>query len=318
MYNQIRGRLRTANRAAQDRQLAKLIGVLARDAVPCGWDQPERALQALRDFDLPFLVLAAVRARSVDRAGSVGSATGSVSSADVRRVFTEERIEELEPSERLEVLAELIADAHREPTNWPVADEWWERLAQHDSHPLLPRIKSTVQDLVLASAPMVTIMEYTTRADRHRMIDPLLAGLIAGPAADVGHMASAQAVAERVADSVSREAGLDALPQTQQALAGNLFLAGLLLVHLANTKQDLGPVRTWLEPALGATLTPFFTVLGRTPGLVSEQDIEILARSEVRCVAVLLTAAHGQERLDLVPAGIHKLARPCPAPARHR
>ena len=150
---------------------------------------------------------------------------------------------------------------------------------------------------------MVTIMEYTTRADRHRMIDPLLAGLIAGPAADVGHMASAQAVAERVADSVGREAGLDALPQTQQALAGNLFLAGLLLVHLANTKQDLGPVRTWLEPALGATLTPFFTVLGRTPGLVSEQDIEILARSEVRCVAVLLTAAHGQERLDLVLPG---------------
>ncbi len=297
LYHHIRDRLPQANQVARADQLTKLVGRLACDAASCGWDQPERALQALRDFDLPFLVLAAVRA------GSVDSGAGSVTSEDVRRVFTEKRVEELEPDQRLEVLAELIAAAHREPANWPVADDWWEPVTQRNSLPLLPRIVPTVRELVLASAPRVTIMEYSTRADIHGILDPLLAGLIAGLGANAGQMACAWAVAEQVADSLSREAGPDALPQTQQTLAGNPLLASLLIVHLADTQKEVEPVRSWLGAVLGETLTAFFTVLGRAPGLVSEHDIEILARSDARCVAILLTAAHGRERLNLVLPG---------------
>lgn len=297
LYDQIRDRLGQASPAERAEQLAQLIRALARDAAPCGWDQPERAIQALRDFDLPFLVLAAVRA------GSVDSADGFVTSADVRRVFTESRIEDLEPGEKLEVLAELIAAAHREPLNWDVADDWWERVTQRDSRPLVPRIVQTVTALVLASAPRVTIMQYSTRADNHGILDPLLAGLVAGLGSATNQEACAQAVAEQVADSLSREAGSEALPQTQQALGGNPLLASLLLVHLADAQSEPGPVRTWLGPALGETLTAFFTVLGQAPGRLSEHDIEVLARSDTRCVAVLLTAAHNHQRLDLVLPG---------------
>jgi hypothetical protein len=297
LYDQIRDRPGQASPAERAAQLAKLIGTLARDAAPCGWDQPDRALQALRDFDLPFLVLSAVRT------GSVDSAAGFVTSADVRRVFTESRIEELELDEQREVLAELIAAAHREPLNWLVADDWWERLTQRDSLPLLRRIVATVQELVLARAPRVAIMEYSTRADQHGILDPLLAGLVAGLGVGDGQLAVARAVAEQVADSVGREADPEALPQTRQALAGNLLLASLMLVHLADAQRELGPVRTWLGPVLGGTLTAFFTVLGQVPGRVSEHDIEILARSDAGCVAILLTAAHGHGRLDLVLPG---------------
>jgi hypothetical protein len=297
LYQHIRDRLPQADQVARADQLTKLVGRLARDAASCGWDQPERALQALRDFDLPFLVLTAVRA------GSVGSAAGSVTSSDVRRVFTEKRIEELAPDQRLEVLAELIVAAYREPANWPVADEWWEPVASHTSVPLLPRIVATAQELVLASAPEATITEYTTRASRHGILDPLLAGLVAGQGGGTGRMARARAVADQIADSGNRQAGPLSLPDTQRALARNPLVACLLICRLADTQPDLEPLRNWLEPVLGGTLTAFFTLLARPPGPVSASDMEILASPDAGCVVLLLRTAHGRERLDLVLPG---------------
>jgi hypothetical protein len=218
-------------------------------------------------------------------------------------VFTESRIEELEPDEQREVLAELIAAAHREPLNWDVADDWWERVTQRDSRPLVPRIVQTVKERVLASAPKDTIMQYTTRADIHGILDPLLAGVIVELGAAASQVACAQTVAEQVADSVGHQGGPQALPQTHQVVADNPLLASLMLVHLADAQRELGPVRTWLGPTMGGTLTAFFTVLGQAPGRLNEHDIEVLARSDTGCVAVLLTAAHSHHRLDLVLPG---------------
>ena len=291
-YRQVRDRLRGADPAARVEQLAKLIDALARDGAPCGFDQPERALAAMRDFDLPFVVHAEVRA-------------GSADSADVRRVFTESRIDALEPHQRLEMLAELIATAHRDPANWPVADAWWEHVTRGDSLPLLLRIVRTVQNLLLASAPRVTIREYLTRADTHGILDPMLAGLIAEPGAGslASRTARAQAVAEQVADSVSREAGPVAFSQTQQALGGNPLVASLLLAHLVGAQRELEPVLSWLEQVLDGTLALFFTVLGQAPAIVDRHEIEALAGSDAGCVAALLTAAYGRGHLDLVLPG---------------
>lgn len=313
-YHRIRDRLRETDTAGRSEQLTKLITALAGDSAPCGWDQPERALQALRDFNLPFDVLSAIRAARLAAtavgAGSVDSAAGSVKSADVRRVFTESRIDQLEPDQRMEVLAELIATAYREPANWPVADEWWEHVTQGDSLPLLPRILETVQHLLLVSAPSVAIREYLNRADTHGILDPLLAGLVAEPKASsrASRMAGARAVAEQIADSVSREPGPAAFPQTQQALAGNPLIASLLLAHLARAERELEVVLAWLAPVLGGPLALFFTVLRPAHGMVSphdagvvdQHDIEALAGYGAGCVVALLTAADDRGHLDPV------------------
>ena len=116
-------------------------------------------------------------------------------------------------------------------------------------------------------------------------------------------MPRAQAVAEQVADSVSAEQGPAAFPQAQQALVGHPLVASLLLAHLAGVQGELEPVLTWLEPVLGETLAPFLTVLSHAPGIVSQHDIGVLARSDAGCVAALLTAANVRGRLDLVLPG---------------
>ena len=239
-----------------------------------------------------------MRAGSV---GSVGSAAGSVTSSDVRRVFTEKRIEELEPDQRLEVLAELIVAAYRS------------RLAGRRRvvgaccltylRPAAAADRGTAQELVLASAPEATIAEYTTRASRHGILDPLLAGLVAGQGSGTGRMARARAVADQIAGSVNRQAGPLSLPDTQRALARNPLVACLLICRLADTQPDLEPLRNWLELVLGRTLTAFFTLLARPPGPVSASDMEILASPDAGCVVLLLRTAHGRERLDLVLPG---------------
>jgi len=292
VFRQVREQLPPAEGQARLQQLRALIGTMALDAAPCGFDQPERAVEAVRTFGLPFIVYNAARA-------------GTADPADVRRVFTQNRLVELNPGQRRELLAELIRTAYREPENWNVIDDWWDPVVQGDSSAMLQPIFLVVQRRLRESAPSITISDYLTRAARGGIIDPLLAELVAVPGASPpeDRMTCAQSVAEQVADCVSSPPGTAGFPRTQRALADNPLVASLLLAHLADAGGGLQAVMAWLQPFLGELLAPFFTILGPAQSMIDWRAIDQLAGRGAGHVTALLNAASAQGRLQLVAPG---------------
>ena len=277
--------------------LAALISALAGDAVPCNFDQSQRAIDGLRAFALPFLVREAVR-------------NGTADPADVRDVFLRSRDRDLAPSERQGLFGWLIATADRQPKNWDVIRDCWDRVADGQPLAMLPTLIQAVRDRLWTPSPSLSIGEYFTLAIGRHIIDPLLAGLVAAPDSRSDFLGGRGAVAQQVANRVLGEPGPAALPQTRQALAGNLLVACELLTQLAGNERELQTVLDWLDPVLPAPLAPFHIVFGRARAEVSEAAIQQLAERDPEFAALLLTAASDRGRLDRVLPGFARyLAR---------
>ena len=271
-------------------QLAALISALASDAVPCNFDQSQRALDGLRSFALPFLVREAVR-------------DGTADPADVREVFLRSRVNDLAPAGRQDLFGWLIATADRQPKNWDVIRDWWDRLADGQPLAMLPALVRAVRGLLWSPSPSLSIKEYFALATSRHIIDPLLAGLVAEPNSRPDFLGGRGAVAQQVADWVRSEPGPAALPQTRQALADNPLVACELLAQLAGNERELQLALGWLEPVLPAPLAPFYIVFGHAPGEVTEASIQQLAERDREFVALLLTSASIRGRPDLVLPG---------------
>jgi len=279
-------------RLSEPSHLVRLIEVLERDKEICGFDQPQRAMDGLYRFGLPYIVLDAVR-------------KGTAKPEEIRAVFAQSRADDLTPGERQELLAGLICIAGQDPQNWEVIDGQWDRVVGGEPLTMLSALVKGSQRLLWARAPdRLTCQRYINCAARHGIIDDLLAQLIAAPVSRPDLLGGRQTAAQLIADYMPTGPGASPLRQTGVALASKPLVACELLTHLAIAGQRLDPALTWLEPSLGGLLAPFSALVGHPPGEVSEQAIGQLADSDTECVSALLVAADCLGRVDRVLPGL--------------
>jgi hypothetical protein len=264
--------------------LTELIRFFARDTTAGLLDQPQHAIERLREFDLPAIVLDAARNRVAQP-------------ADVREVFTRSRIGELPVGGRQVLLAELIGFG--DPQDWPLIQRFWDSVVGDDPTVMLTALVSTCRRLLWTPTPSLAIKEQLTLAANHGLLDSLLAELITLPDAELelagGLSAAAQLLADWVLDSPGGH-----FPSTQQAMAGNQLLACELLAQRAGSEREARATLAWLGPPLRDFLYPFAVVLGDAPGNVSQQELGQLARYNMTCVRSLLQAASYSGRLPQV------------------
>lgn len=268
-------------------QLTELIGFFARDAEPGLLDQPQRALESLREFDLPAIVLGAVL-------------DGAAPPDDVREVFARSRITELPADGRQALLAELIG--YGDPQDWPLIKKWWDTVVGDDPAVMLPALVATCRRLLWTPEPSLAVKEQLTLAAHHGLLDSLLAELVTLPDSEFELSGGLSAAAQVLVDWVLSAPGSE-FPRTQRAMAGNQLLACELLALLAGSERETRAALTWLEPALGGFLHPFSVVLGDAVGTVDELECGQLARHSMTCIRALLQAASYAGRLRLVLPG---------------
>jgi hypothetical protein len=274
-------------RAAQNPHfdLPSIIAYLASDSRPRAFEGAGEAVGSLRSMELPFTVLEAVR-------------QGTASRAAVRSVFTDDRVTELPPDGRLELLAHLVT--YGDPEDWPEIGRWWGPILGEDPAPILPVLVGTCRQLLWVRSPSREVDGYLTLAANHGLEDDLLAGLVRLPqdaaAIDGGLSYAAQLVLNCI-----QTAG--PFPETLRALRDNPLVACELLAQLAGSDQDPGgPVR-WLRSAMPALVAPFAVVFGAKTGTVDRNSIGQLAGHGDGCVRALLEAASNLSRLDRVLPG---------------
>lgn len=268
-------------------ELAELIGFLAQDTAPGLFERPQPAVERLREFDLPAIVLSAV----LDRTAHID---------EVRAIFTRSRVTELPPEGRQALLAELLRLGG--PQDWPTIRKWWDTVVGDDPAVMLPVLVNVCRRLLWAQAPSLAIRDHLTLAAQYGLIDGLLAALVALPDSEFEMRGGLSAAAQLLADWVLTGAG-DGFPHTQRAMAGNRLLACELLAQQAGSQQATRAALTWLEPALGGFLRPFLVVLSEAPGTVDQLAVGQLAHYNVTCVRALLQAASFGGHLQLVLPG---------------
>jgi hypothetical protein len=284
LLQQIRARL------SEPRHLAALIRFMQADDKACSFDQPQHAIDRLREFARLYAVLEEARA-------------GTARPQDIRLTFRRSQTDGLTPVEQQELLAGLICMAGQDPQNWEVIDSQWDTVTGGEPLTMLPALVEGSRRLVWTQAPdRLTCQRYLDCAARHGIIDDLLAQLVAVPDSRANLVDGRQTAARLVADSMLT-VDVSALPQTRVALVGSPLIACELLTNLAGDGQDLEPALAWLQPVMGGVLAPFSTIMGRAPGQVSQQAIGQLADHDVEYVSALLVAAHSLRRLELVLPG---------------
>ena len=288
-YRELLEQIREERPSAAD--LAALIRFLAyKETAPCGFDQPQRAIDALGTFGLPFLTRNEVR-------------DGTADPARIRAVFTTERSDELTADGQQDLLNALIRTANQHPQNWPVIQDWSARVAGGNPRGVLPDLAEACRKLLWAAAPYSAFTRHVAVAETLRILDAFLARVIATPGSRPDLLAGRGAAAELVTECVLSKPDTSAFPETEQILAGNPAVAGQLFAQLASDGQRLPAALAWLGPVLGSVLAPFRTVLSGAAGAVPQSAIGQLADQDVEYVSALLIAADQRHRLDLVLPG---------------
>jgi len=268
-------------------ELASLIGSLARDAAAGDFAQPQDAVTALREFDLPFIVLGGVR-------------DGTALPADIRAVFASERAAELDLKGRQELLGALIGLG--DPQNVPVIRAWWETIFGTDSAAAVPVLVQACRRLLWSQAPSrLAVSDYLTLAADYGLLDAVLADVTATPESVAGRGEGVRAAAQLVADWALRDPYPD-FPLTARSLAANPIVVSELMANLAGSDR-IRAALAWLRPAMGDFLRPFSVVLDDVPGTVDWLQLDQLARYSISCAGALLQAAfHGGRLNQMLPA----------------
>jgi hypothetical protein len=264
-------------------ELADLIGVLAHDATAGDFAQPQDAISALRDFDLPFIVLGAVR-------------DGTAQPADIRAVFASQRVAELDIEGRQALLTALIGLS--DPQDMPAIRAWWETAFSASSFAAVPVLVQTCRRLLWSQAPSRAVADYLTLAAGYGLLDAVLADVTTLPESAAEQSGGVRAAAQLVADWALSDPSHD-LPLTQRGLAANPVVVSELLAQLAGSEGTRAAL-TWLEPVMGDFLRPFSIVLSNIPGTVDRFQLDQLARYGIGCVGALLQAAYHNGRLNLM------------------
>jgi hypothetical protein len=276
--------------------LPDLVAYLATDAEPRKFEQVQPAITRLRDIDLPFVVLNAVRAGTAERAG-------------VRRVFELARVTELDPDDQRVMLGELISYGERE--DWPAIQRWWGLIAGDTPNLMLPALISTARRLLWTAAPSLLVRDLRTLASSHSpdhtfsygLNDTFLAGLMPRPADPLDLTGGASTAAQLVIDGILVGSAVDAHPQTQTALAQNPLVVCELMRALADSPQEAALAIRWLTPVTPDMIRPFAEVLSDPPAAINQRAVARLYDSGIACVRALLMAAFHARRLDLALPG---------------
>ncbi len=285
-YLSLLRQIRQRRAARQD--LVDLLTFLADDTTPRAFDEPQYAVDRVRDFDFAFIVWNAVR-------------NGTAEVADVRTVFDRSRITELPPQGRQDLLEFLID--HAETQDWPHVGKWWDAVVDGDPGVMLPALVRISRHLFWTPSPNpAAIREPLTLADKHGLLDGLLAELIVAPDSRSLQGSALSAAAQSLIDWVL--ASPSAFPRTQQAMASSQMVACELLALLATSRGgDTRAGVRFLEPVLRGFLHPFFVALGGIDETVDQFGFGQLARQGTECVRALLQTASACGRLPQVLPG---------------
>jgi hypothetical protein len=266
--------------------LADLIGALARDATAGDFAQPQDAVTTLRQFDLPFIVVGAVR-------------DGTAQPADIRAVFASERVAELDFEDRQALLDALIGLG--DPQDMPAIRAWWDTVFGAGSAAAVPALVQTCRRLLWSQTPSRAVSDYLTLAAGYGLLDAVLADVTALPESAAGQSGGVQAAAQLLADWALGDPYPD-FPLTRRSLAANPIVVSELMAQLAGSAGTRAAL-TWLEPAMDDFLRPFSVVLGDSPGTVDQFQLDQLARYSIGCSGALLQAAFHSGRLNrMLPA----------------
>lgn len=265
-------------------QLTALVDTLARAGAESGFGDPNGAINTLREFDFPFIVLAAVL-------------DGTAEPADIRAVFERNRVPEVDSAGRQSLFSALIGLG--DVQDLPTIRAWWDTIAGGETEAVRPALVSVCRRLLWSPAPGLAVKDYLALAAEHGMLDPVLADLVALPDTSAELRGGMSAAAQLIADWALSTLPPD-LPLTRQALTGTPLVVAELLSQLAGS--DWGPraALDWLGPEMGEFLRAFAVVLGESGGLVDRPQLDQLAYYGVGCVGALLQAAAHSGRLNLM------------------
>ena len=271
--------------------LTELIRSLATLTDPARrFDDPQYALDALREIDLPAVILDAAR-------------RGAATPDEIRSVFASGRIAELPDASRKQLLEKLIAFGDQQ--DWTTVRRWFDPIAGQDADEMLGAVSRTCRKLLWSPVDAALVREYLILADHYDREDELMATLMIPPKAAENLSHGIGTAARLLADSVFATASsrAAAYPRTRKALAKNPAVACELLSQLAGSDAGTGPAIAWLEPALGAFLRPFISILADTPSAPGQQALDQLAAHGVNWVRALMRTASNANRLDYAAPG---------------
>jgi hypothetical protein len=267
-------------------ELSELISVLAHDATAGDFAQPQDAITVLRDFDLPFIALGAVR-------------DGTAQPADIRAVFAGQRFGELGIEGRQALLSALIGFG--DPQDMPAIRTWWEAAFATSGFAAVPVLVQVCRRLLWSQAPSRAVADYLTLAAGYKLLDAVLADVTAFPESPDEQSGGVRAAAQLVADWILSDPYPD-FPLTLRSLAANPAVVSELLAQLAGSEGPRAAL-AWLEPVMGDFLRPFSIVFGDTRDTIDRFQLDQLARYGIGCVGALLQAAFHSGRLNLMLGG---------------
>ena len=248
------------------------------------FDDPQYALDSLREIDLPTVVLNA-------------ALDGTAEPEEIRLVFTSGRVGELPSTSGRQLLNDLIALG--DPQDWPMIARWFDPIAGPDAEDLFGTVAITCHRLLWSPADSPLIREYLILAAHRDREDELLARLMVPPKSAENLRHGTGAAARLLADSVlATPHGVTGYPRTQQALTKNPAVACELLAQLSGSGNETGTAIAWIGPVLGDFLRPFISVLADTPSAVDRDALGELAVHGVSWIRNLLMAASNANRLE--------------------
>ena len=294
------GYLGYLDRALQgEGRLESLIAYLARDGEPCKFEEPGRAVERIHDFFRPAVV-----AERLD--------AGVAELSDVRRLFTDGRVQELPAPRRAQLLRRLIRGADQQDMG--LVTLWYDRVAGDEPDALLPDIAVACRSRLWKSGSTGLAREYLRLMMLRGRTDELLARFVARPEGGIDPVDGLDALAQLLADLVTASAaGPGSFPRTQRAVAGNLAAGAALLACLAASWQpgsrQLELAAEWLEPVADQVVAPFVALLGDAFGSGPKAVTEAVGTAAIAklgrygdhaSVRFLLRAASYRKRLHLV------------------
>jgi hypothetical protein len=260
---------------------------MAAESEPQRFEQPDPAVAALREIDLPWRVRRAIR----DKA--------PVDLAELRRVFATGRLTQLEPP-RTDLLEELSVLG--EAKDWPHLVRWLGEAAGDRNAAGLVLAQFGGRVLWHSQPVGDVVRKCLTVADTYEAKDNVLASLVRTPVPIAGYEEGVRILADMVEGAVLGGADQAAYPYTRDQLTRNPVAAAEVMAALA--ASNAAELLNWLSPQLPEPLARVFEfALEGRRGKVTEADFSALSQLGDDCVRAALRVASGTGRLaSLLPS----------------
>jgi hypothetical protein len=244
------------------REMAAAIEA-AHDGEPQRFEQPEPAVAALREIDLPWRIRRAIQDKL------------PVDLAELRRVIESGRLAELAPPR-----TDLITEFSRicKAVDWPLLRRSLDEIAGEGRNPGTQLPQFAHRMLWNDEPPETVVRECVEVAASRGFEDNMLACLVTMPASANGRADGVRILADLVEGAVfGGKAGPAAYPRTGQQLAVNPVASAELIAALATSGHAKDLLR-WLSPQAPEQLAAVFEpALGLSRGKAAEDDIARLA-----------------------------------------